>query len=47
VTTDDSVRGVAKKKLWIAATECNLAVDLVLPAVPEDGLHRLRWPLKG
>lgn len=35
VTTDDFANGVAKKQLWAAATSRDLAVGLVLGAVPE------------
>jgi hypothetical protein len=35
VTTDDLVRGVPKKRLWIAAAPPDEAVQLVLAAVPE------------
>jgi hypothetical protein len=35
VTTDDLVRGVAKKQLWAAAPRPELAVALLLAAVPE------------
>ena len=35
VTTDELVRGVAKRKLWAAAARPELAVALILAAVPE------------
>jgi len=35
VTTDTFVNGVAKKQLWAAAISRDLAVGLVLGAVPE------------
>jgi hypothetical protein len=35
VTTDNFVNGVAKKQLWAAAVSRDLAVGLVLGAVPE------------
>jgi hypothetical protein len=35
VTTDELVRGVAKRQLWTAAAGSELAVALVLAAVPE------------
>ena len=35
VTTDTFVNGVAKKQLWAAAVSRDLAVGLVLGAVPE------------
>jgi hypothetical protein len=35
VTTDDLVRGEPKKQVWVAAARPELAVALVLAAVPE------------
>jgi hypothetical protein len=35
VTTDELVRGVLKKQLWIAAAKPKQAIVLVLAAVPE------------
>jgi hypothetical protein len=35
VTTDDFVNGFAKKQVWAAAIKRDLAVALVLGAVPE------------
>jgi hypothetical protein len=35
VTTDDLVRSVPKKQLWLAAAPPDQAVQLVLAAIPE------------
>jgi hypothetical protein len=35
VTTDNNVRGVATKQLWVAVAEPQQALALVLAAVPE------------
>jgi len=35
VITDDSIRGVPKRQLWVAAAKPEQAVTLVLSAVPE------------
>jgi hypothetical protein len=34
-TSDDNVRGLAKKKLWVAIAEPNVALALVLAEIPE------------
>jgi hypothetical protein len=41
VTTDNLVRGVPKKQLWIAAAPSDQAVQLVLAVIPEGWTARL------
>jgi hypothetical protein len=41
VTTDDLVRGIPKKQLWLAAAPPDQAVQLVLAAIPEGWCAQL------
>jgi hypothetical protein len=41
VTTDNLVRGIPKKQLWIAAAPSDQAVQLVLAVIPEGWTARL------
>jgi hypothetical protein len=44
VTTDVMVDGIATKKLWVAAVPRQLAVEIVLDAIPEGWTAALLGP---